>query len=80
MVGGDMLGYVDRVLDLLDRDHRRRRPKKPADPGILADAHLVCPRQRADSRAKPRSPSSTDSGMTAARRLQRSPPFPISRT
>ena len=34
MVGGDMLGYVDRILDRLRKDHRRRRPDKPAGPGI----------------------------------------------
>ena len=34
MVGGDLLGYVDRILDRLRKDHPRRRPGKPADPGI----------------------------------------------
>ncbi|MGO8892606.1 MAG: hypothetical protein ACLP8X_18185 [Streptosporangiaceae bacterium] len=34
MVGGDLLGYVDRILDRLRKDHRRRRPDKPAGPGI----------------------------------------------
>jgi hypothetical protein len=33
MVGGDLLGYVDRTLDRLAKDHRRRRPGKPAGPG-----------------------------------------------
>jgi hypothetical protein len=34
MVGDDLLGYADRVLDRLRKDHRRRRPHKPATPGI----------------------------------------------
>lgn len=33
MVGGDLLGYVDRILDRLRKDHRRRRPDKAAGPG-----------------------------------------------
>ncbi|MEV7970694.1 hypothetical protein AB0O34_32600 [Sphaerisporangium sp. NPDC088356] len=32
-VGGDLLAYVDRMLDRLGKDHRRRRPPKPADAG-----------------------------------------------
>ena len=34
MVGGDLLGYVDRILDRLRKDHRRRKPDKPAGPGV----------------------------------------------
>lgn len=34
MVGGDLLGYADRILDRLRKEHRRRRPDKPAGPGI----------------------------------------------
>ena len=34
MVGGDLLRYVDRILDRLRKEHRRRRPDKPAGPGI----------------------------------------------
>lgn len=33
IVGSDLLGYVDRILERLRKDHRRRRPDKPADPG-----------------------------------------------
>ncbi|WP_218041236.1 hypothetical protein [Acrocarpospora macrocephala] len=33
MVGGSLLAYVDRTLDRLGKDHRRRRPVKPATPG-----------------------------------------------
>lgn len=33
-VGGDLLGYADRILDRLRKDHRRRRPEKPAVPGV----------------------------------------------
>ncbi|WP_329317827.1 hypothetical protein OIE77_42610 [Streptomyces sp. NBC_01715] len=34
LVGGDLLGYVDRMLARLRRDHPRRRPGKPATAGI----------------------------------------------
>jgi hypothetical protein len=34
MVGGDLLGYADRLLDRLQKDHRRRRPDKTATAGI----------------------------------------------
>ncbi|GHJ49063.1 hypothetical protein Cs7R123_64050 [Catellatospora sp. TT07R-123] len=32
-VGGDLLGYADRILDRLRRDHRRRRPQEIAREG-----------------------------------------------
>lgn len=34
MVGGDLVGFADRILDRLSKDHRRRRPDKPAGPGM----------------------------------------------
>lgn len=34
MVGGDLLGYADRILERLSKDHRRRRPDKAAGPGV----------------------------------------------
>jgi hypothetical protein len=34
MVGGDLLGCADRILEQLRKDHRRRRPEKPAGPGV----------------------------------------------
>jgi hypothetical protein len=34
LVGGDLLEYVDRMLQRLHRDHPRRRPDEPAGPGI----------------------------------------------
>lgn len=33
-VGGDLLGYVDRVIERLDKARPRRRPAKPAAPGV----------------------------------------------
>ena len=33
VVGGDLLGYADRILSRLAKDHSRRRPDKPAGPG-----------------------------------------------
>ncbi|MEV6227447.1 hypothetical protein AB0L88_06115 [Saccharopolyspora shandongensis] len=33
-VGGDLLGYADRILERLRKDHRRRSPRKPAEPGL----------------------------------------------
>jgi hypothetical protein len=34
VVGGDLLGCADRILEQLRKDHRRRRPEKPAGPGV----------------------------------------------
>lgn len=34
MVGNDLLGYVDRTLERLRKDHRRRRPMRAATPGV----------------------------------------------
>lgn len=34
LVGGDLLGYVDRLIDRVRKDHRRARAVKPATPGI----------------------------------------------
>ncbi|GGN37706.1 hypothetical protein FHR83_005357 [Actinoplanes campanulatus] len=42
MLGGDPLGYVDRLLDRLRRDHRRRRPQDVAQPGqYLTKTHYA---------------------------------------
>jgi hypothetical protein len=34
LVVGDLLGYVDRIIDRMRKDHRRTRATKPASPGI----------------------------------------------
>ncbi len=44
-LGGDPLGYVDRILDRLRKDHPRRRPQKPAEPGDYLTRTFYAPGQ-----------------------------------